>query len=100
MSDLDLFFKQAGAIHDVHIKQMESTEEKIATKRIEQFFKGELNLGWKTIIYEINKLPELQRNTYIKKLVEFEKAETAENVFKSLKKMNFLKRIKFLLKGL
>lgn len=64
------FFRQAGKIHDMHIREEESADVEIAKKRIDKYFKREINLSWKSIIYEINKLPELERNKCFTKLVD------------------------------
>lgn len=100
MSEIEQFFRQAGKIHDMHIKQAESSDIEIAEKRVKKYFNGELDLSWKSIIYEINKLPELQRNKYFKDLVEQEKMNTSEEIYNSLKNLKLTKRIKFILKGL
>lgn len=94
------FQRQAAKIHDMHIRQEINADVEIAEKRIKKYFNGELQLTWKSIIYEINKLPELQRNKYFKDLVEREKMNTSENIYNSLKNLKLTQRIKFILKGL
>lgn len=64
------FLLTADKIHQRHIEDFEDADKQIAKTRIDKYFAGKLQLSWKSIIYEINKLPELDRNVAIKKLVE------------------------------
>lgn len=70
MTNYIQFLQTADKIHRKHIENFEKADQEIALKRINKYFNGELKLSWKSIIYEINKLPELERNAQINRLVE------------------------------
>ena len=93
---IETFSGQAEEIHRKNIENYENAQEKIATDRIERFFNGQLQLGWKSILYEINKLPELSRTKYFQKLVEREKDSAVKIDREFLKQTTFLYKLKFL----
>lgn len=94
------FSKTAQDIHNRHFEQKINKDQEIAEKRILNYFKGNLNLSWKTILREINKLNELSRNKYFEQLIDLEKGKirnnyqliliNADNLIKKLKKINWI----------
>lgn len=68
MDTYQMFSKTAQDIHNRHFEQKIAKDEEIAERRIKEYFDGKLNLSWKTILREINKLNELSRNKYFEQL--------------------------------